>query len=115
LNSVRLSWNSSRDGCFWVEGLQLGSYEVTIDAMTPNDPLLLNRTRVDNGTPGPVMVGGTWPGHHQPGIAYSRFTVTTGDGVIAFHDGLSAALIQSGRNGRHPRFPPTGRTRRIRY
>jgi hypothetical protein len=115
MDSMLLSSNSPTDGCFWVEGLQLGQYEVTIYAMTPNDPLLLNRTRVDNGTPGPVMVGGTWPGHHQPGITLSRFTVTTVDGVIAFHDGLSGALIQSGMNGVQLEFLPPGGARAINY
>src|SRR6185436_16141022 len=83
MDSMMLSANNPVDGCFWVQGLTLGAYEVTIYAMTPNNPSLLSRTRVDNGTPGPVMVGGTWPGHHQPTVTYSRFTVTTTDGVIA--------------------------------
>jgi hypothetical protein len=115
MDSMLLSSNSPTDGCFWVEGLQLGQYEVTIYAMTPNDPLLQNRTRVDNGTPGPLMVGGSWPGHHQPGITFSRFTVTTNDGVIAFHDGLSGALIQSGMNGVQLEFLPPGGARAIKY
>jgi hypothetical protein len=98
LDSMILSTNSPTDGCFWVQGLTLGQYEVTIYAMTPDNPALLNRTRVDNGTPGPVMVGGTWPGHHQSGVTFSRFTVTTNDGVIAFHDGLAGGNMQSGMN-----------------
>src|SRR6185295_5676294 len=65
MDSMMLSTNSPTDGCFWVQGLMLGTYEVTIYAMTPDDPSRLNRTRVDSGTPGPIMVGGTWPGHHQ--------------------------------------------------
>ena len=115
MDSMLLSSNSPTDGCFWVEGLQLGQYEVTIYAMTPDDALLLNRTRVDNGTPGPVMVGGAWPGHHQPGITYSRFTVTTIDGVIAFHDGLNGAVIQSGMNGVQLEYLPPGGARAINY
>lgn len=115
LDSMILSSNSPTDGCFWVEGLQLGQYEVTIYAMTPNDALLLNRTRVDNGTPGPAMVGGNWPGHHQAGITYARFTVTTTDGVIAFHDGLAGAVIQSGMNGVQLEFLPAGGARAINY
>jgi hypothetical protein len=99
MDSMILSTNSPTDGCFWVQGLLHGTYEVTIYAMTPNDPTLMTRTRVDNASPGPTMVGGTWPGHHQQGVTYARFTVTTNDGVIAFHDGLAGAVIQSGMNG----------------
>jgi hypothetical protein len=104
MDSMYISNNTPSDGCFWVQGLMTGPYEVTIYAMTPNDPNLMSRTRVDNGTPGPVMVGGTWPGHHQQGVTYSRFTVTTTDGVIGFHDGLAGAPIQSGMNGVQLRF-----------
>jgi len=115
MDSMILSTNSPTDGCFWVEGLMLGQYEVTIYAMTPDDPSLLTRTRVDNGSPGPIMVGGAWPGHHQAGVTYSRFTVTTTDGVIAFHDGLNGGVIQSGMNGAQLEFLPPGGARAINY
>jgi hypothetical protein len=104
MDSMYISNNTPSDGCFWVAGLMPGPYEVTIYAMTPNDPTLMTRTRVDSGTPGPVMVGGTWPGHHQQGVTYSRFTVTTTDGTIGFHDGLAGTPIQSGMNGAQLRF-----------
>jgi hypothetical protein len=104
MNSMYIDTNNpASDGCFWVTNLIPGSYEVTIYAMTPNDPTLMTRTRVDSGTPGPVMVGGTWPGHHQQYVTYSRFTVTT-TGTIGFHDGLAGAPIQSGMNGAQLRF-----------
>src|SRR6185436_2835245 len=86
------------------QGLALGTYELTIYAMTPNDPSLLNRVRVDNGSPGPVMVGGTWPGHHQASVSFARFTVTTTDGTVAFHDGLFGGVLQSGMNAVQFRF-----------
>ena len=104
MDSMILSSNSPTDGCFWVQGLVNGPYEVTIYAMTPNDPSLLNRTRVDFGSPGPTMVGGTWPGHHQQAITYARFTVTTSNGTIAFHDGLAGGNFQSGMNAVQLRF-----------
>jgi hypothetical protein len=115
LDSMILSTNSPTDGCFWVEGLTLGAYEVTIYAMTPDNPALLNRTRVDNGSPGPVMVGGAWPGHHQAGVTFARFTVTTYDGVIAFHDGLAGSALQSGMNGVQLEYLPPGGARAINY
>ena len=104
MDSMMLSTNNPVDGCFWVDGLWLGPYEVTIYAMTPNDPARMNRTRVDNGSPGPVMVGGTWQGQHQSLVTYARFNVTTTDGVIAFHDGLYGGVLQSGMNGVQIKF-----------
>src|SRR5262249_26887843 len=97
------------------EGLQLGQYEVTMYAMTPNDPLLQNRVRVDNGTPGPVMLGGAWPGHHVAGVTYARFTVTTNDGVIAFHDGFAGGNMQSGLNAVQLEYLPANGARAINY
>src|SRR5207249_3633640 len=41
---------------------------------------------------------------HQAGVTYARFNVTTTDGVVAFHDGLASANIQSGINGVQLRF-----------
>ena len=99
MDNMMLSTNSPTDGCFWVVNLTPGPYEVTIYAMTPNNASLMNRTRVDNASPGPTMVGGAWPGQHQQGISYSRFNLTTADGTIAFHDGLYGANYQSGMNG----------------
>jgi hypothetical protein len=110
MDSMILSTNNPTDGCFWVQGLMLGTYEVTIYAMTPNNASLMTRTRVDNATTGPVFVGGTWPGSQQSGITYSRFTVTTTDGTIAFHDGLASANYQSGMNGVQFRFLGTCQT-----
>jgi len=104
MDSMILSTNNPTDGCFWVQVLMLGPYEVTIYAMTPDDPSRQCRTRVDNGSPGPTMVGGAWPGHQQAGVTYSRFNVTTSDGVIAFHDGLYGGVLQSGMNGVQFRF-----------
>lgn len=115
LDSMILSTNSPTDGCFWVEGLTLGTYEVTIYAMTPDNAALQNRTRVDNGSPGPVMVGGAWPGHHQAGVTFARFTVTTYDGVIAFHDGLAGSALQSGMNGVQLEYLPPGGARAVNY
>src|SRR5438105_11184822 len=104
MDSMILSTNNPTDGCFWVQGMMPGTYEVTIYAMTPNNGSLTTRTRVDNATTGPVMVGGAWPGQQQAGVTYSRFTVTTTNGTIAFHDGLASAVIQSGMNGAQFRF-----------
>src|SRR5262249_52455469 len=82
------------------DNLLAGTYQVTMYAMTPNDPTRMSRVRVDGATTGPVMVGGAWPGHHVEGVTYGRFTVTVGaGGTIGMHSGLAGANIQSGING----------------
>lgn len=104
MDSMLLSSNSPVDGCFWINGLTLGTYEVTLYAMTPNDASLLNRTRVDFATPAEEMVGGAWPGHHQSPVTFARSIVTTTNGVISFHDGVYGGYFQSGMNGVQLRY-----------
>ena len=100
MNDMFLSFNNPTDLCLWVEHLQAGTYDVIIYALTPGDPTLLSRVRVDSGNPGPTMVGGTWPGSHVEGVTYARFTVSVpADGTIGLHSGLAGANIQSGING----------------
>src|SRR5437870_10486164 len=57
------------------------------------------RGRVDDGTPGPVYVGGAWPGVHRKAVTYERFVVHATGGLIAFHSGLYGGYFQSGMNG----------------
>jgi len=45
------------------------------------------------------MVGGAWPGLHQEGKTYARFSVDVTDGTIGLHSGLWAAEVRSGLNG----------------
>jgi hypothetical protein len=100
MDDMFLSYNDPTDECIWVEHLLAGTYQVTIYAMTPDDPTLLSRVRVDDGSPGPTMIGGAWPGHHVEGVTYGRFTVSVpADGTIALHSGLYNGFIQSGMNG----------------
>jgi hypothetical protein len=99
LDDMFIGFNNPLDVCVWIENLVNGDYQVLIYAMTPNDPDLLSRVRVDDGTPGPTMVGGAWPGQHMPGITYASFTVPITNGVIGLHSGLISAIIQSGING----------------
>ena len=100
MNDMILSYNNPVDACIWVQNLLAGTYSVIIYAMTPNDPSLMSRVRVDNATTGPTMVGGAWPGHHVEGITYATFSVTVpAGGTIALHSGLYGGNIQSGMNG----------------
>lgn len=99
LDDMLIGFNNPVDVCIWVENLENGEYEVITYAMTPADPGLQSRVRVDFGDPGPVMIGGAWPGAHQEGITFARHTVQVTDGGIALHSGLWSANIQSGING----------------
>ena len=100
MGDMFLSYNNPTDLCLWVGNLQAGTYQVIMYAMTPNNSSLLSRVRVDNASPGPTMVGGAWPGHHQLGVTYQTFTLSVpAGGTIAFHSGLASANIQSGLNG----------------
>jgi hypothetical protein len=99
LDDMLLGFNNPLDVCIFFEDLENGDYEVLIYAMTPGDPDLESRVRVDFGTPEIVFVGGEWPGFHKVGVTYSRHTVSVTDGKIGLHSGLPNGNIQSGING----------------
>ena len=99
MDDMLIGRNDPVDECLWIENLVDDDYEVLIYAMTPDDPSRMCRVRVDDGTPGPVDVGGAWPGAHQRGVTYERFVVHTTGGLIAFHSGLYGGYFQSGMNG----------------
>jgi hypothetical protein len=99
IDDMFLSFNNPADLCLFFENLALGEYEVVIYALTPNDPALMCRVRVDFATPGPVMVGGAWPGGHQEFVTFARHRVAVTDGRLGLHSGLFNGFIQSGING----------------
>jgi hypothetical protein len=100
MDDMLLSFNNPVDACIWVEGLLGGTYQVTTYALTPDDSFRLCRVRVDFASPGPIMVGGVWPGSHAQPTTYARHTVTIGNaGTIGLHSGLFGGNIQSGING----------------
>jgi hypothetical protein len=99
IDDMYLSFNNPVDACIYFENLWNGAYSVLTYAITPNDPSRLCRVRVDFGTPGPVMIGGAWPGGHQAGVTYAHHTVTVTNGTMGIHSGLFNGNIQSGING----------------
>lgn len=99
LDDMYLSFNNPVDLCIWFENLTNGIYVVVTYAMTPNDPNLQSRVRVDSSATGPVMVGGGWPGGHVEGTTYARHVLTVTNGRIGLHSGLLGGMIQSGMNG----------------
>src|SRR5438552_2714986 len=99
MDDMLIGHNDPVDECLWIENLVDDDYEVLIYAVTPDDPSRMCQVRVDDGTPGPVYVGGAWPGAHQRSVTYERFVVHTSGGLIAFHSGLYRGNFQSGMNG----------------
>jgi hypothetical protein len=99
VDDMLLGFNNPLDVCIWFEHLANGTYEVITYAITPSNPPLQSRVRVDDGNPGPIMVGGAWPGGHVEGITYGRHIVTITDGIIGLHSGLYGGVLQSGMNG----------------
>lgn len=98
LDDMLIGMNDPVDVCMWVDGLAPGEYEVITYAITPGEPGRQCRVIVDNGSPGPTMIGGSWPGSHAQGATYARHVVTT-TGRIGFHSGLPNGYFQSGMNG----------------
>src|SRR5947199_1928152 len=99
MDDMLIGQNAPCDECLWIEALVDDDYEVLIYAMTPDDSSRMCRVRVDDGTPGPVNVGGAWPGAQRRGVTYERFVLHTTGGLIAFHSGLYGGYFQSGMNG----------------
>lgn len=99
VDDMLFGYNDPVDVCVWVENLEPGDYEVIIYALTPANPSLHHRVRVDFAAPGPVTIGGAWPGAHQQGVSYERFTVTVTNGRIGLHSGLYNGFLESGING----------------
>lgn len=98
VDDMLIGFNDPVDVCIWVENLENGDYVVVLYALTPNNPGLQHRVRVDFASPGPMMIGGGWPGAHQEGITFERFAVTVTDGKIGLHSGLHGGQIESGLN-----------------
>lgn len=99
MDDMLTGMNNPVDVCIWVDGLAEGDYEVLTYAKTPNDPVETHRVRVDYGVPGPLYIGGAWPGAHQEGVTFAHHSVYVFDGEIALHSGEWGALIRSGMNG----------------
>jgi hypothetical protein len=100
MDDMFLSFNNPVDLCLFFENMTPGVSDVILYAMTPDNPALQSRVRFDFSTPGPTMVGGAWPGSHQPIVTYSIHRLTVGaDGRLQPHSGLFNGFIQSGING----------------
>ena len=99
IDDMLIGFNDPVDVCIWINNIPNGEYEVLIYAITPNDPDLFHRTRVDFADQGPIWIGGAWPGEHVLDVTYSRFTVTVFDNEIGLHSGVFGGDIESGING----------------
>lgn len=108
LDDMLIGYNDPIDVCVWFANVPAGDYEVILYGLTPNDPNLQHRLRVDYALPGATMCGGSWAGFHQDGISFVRFLVHTESGYIGLHSGLQGGNFTSGLNGVQLRAnPPT--------
>jgi hypothetical protein len=108
LDDMLIGYNNPVDVCVWFSSVPPGEYEVTLYGITPSDPLLLHRLRVDDATPDATMCGGAWPGSHQENVSFVRFRLHTNNGYVGLHSGLYGGQITSGLNGIQLRpAPPT--------
>jgi hypothetical protein len=99
MDDMLIGFNDPVDVCIWINDIPNGEYEVLIYALTPNDPDLFHRTRVDFADQRPIWIGGAWPGQHQLDVTYSRFTVNVFNNEIGLHSGVFGGNIESGING----------------
>jgi len=108
LDDMLIGYNNPVDVCVWFSNVPPGEYEVILYGLTPSDPLLQHRLRVDYALPGATMCGGAWAGFHQEGVSFVRFRVYTESGYVGLHSGLYGGVITSGLNGVQLRAnPPT--------
>jgi len=99
VDDMLIGLNDPVDVCIWLDGLELGEYEVITYALTPGDPTRECRVRVDFANQGETFIGGLWPGQMLEGVTHARHTVTTTNGRIGLHSGLYNGFLQSGING----------------
>ena len=66
LNDALVTHSQNLESCLYINGLEIGTYEVITYAWMPNHPETISRVRHDF-TPGVVSVGGAWTGAHVEG------------------------------------------------
>ncbi len=80
--------------CLFINGLQNGTYEVTVYGWMPNMPAVLSYTNSDEEPGNPhYLVGGPWGGAHEEFVTYARHISNVGppgnDGLLRVHSGLA--------------------------
>ena len=75
------------ESCMYLNGLQNGTYELTVYAWMPNSPGTDQQVRYDFH-PGATLVGGAWPGSHVEGVTYARNVFDVTNGNIGLHVGI---------------------------
>jgi hypothetical protein len=76
------------ESCFWINGLENGTYEVITYGWMPNEPDVLSRVRFDFH-PFTPLVGGEWTGDHVEGVTYSVHMIEVTTGFIGAHVGMA--------------------------
>ncbi|HEV8325681.1 MAG TPA: hypothetical protein VG389_28990 [Myxococcota bacterium] len=102
LNDALITYDASLESCLFVNGLEPGTYEVTVYAWMPAAPSVLSRVRHDLSAT-TVDVGGAWTGAHVEGITYARHLLDIpSDGFMGSHSGIvpgASAALGAALNG----------------
>lgn len=97
LNHCLITYTPSLETCLFFRQLDPADYEVTLYAWMPNRPDVLSYTNCDEEAGNPhSFIGGSWSGHHQLGVTYSRHiaTVTTQfNGLLRIHSGIAPGEV----------------------
>jgi len=90
LGDYLVTYNASLESCIFFNGLEPGTYEVTIYAWTPDDEAVESLATVDEAPGVETLVGGAWDGSLQPGVTHATFTAEVlGNGLLRTHSGIA--------------------------
>jgi hypothetical protein len=87
LGDALMTYSVPLKSCLYFNNLQNGTYDVLMYTWMPHHPEVNGLSFIDF-TPGNELAGGAWPGNHQEGVTYSRFTVNVTNGFMGPHAGL---------------------------
>ena len=87
MNDYLATHSLTLESCMYLNGLQNGTYELTVYAWMPNSPGTDQQVRYDFH-PGATLVGGAWPGSHVEGVTYARNVFDVTNGNIGLHVGI---------------------------
>ncbi|MCA9291312.1 MAG: hypothetical protein KDA25_09290 [Phycisphaerales bacterium] len=89
MRDALVTYTSSLETCLFFNNLDPGTYEVICYAWMPGQPDVLSFTNCDEEAGNPhVIVGGPWPGQHEPGVTYSRHVAEVTTGLLRVHSGI---------------------------
>jgi len=90
LSDYLVTYDAGLESCIFFNGLEPGTYEVTIYAWTPDDEAVESLATVDEAPGVEHLVGGAWDGELTHGVTHATFTAEVGDnGLLRTHSGIA--------------------------